>query len=296
MTNILVGTTSWTEKTLLDSKRFYPSNATTSAARLRYYATQFRIVEVDSSYYGLPAERNSLLWAERTPQGFVFDVKAFRLFTQHQTPLPVLPKDIVETLGGTKRKNLYYTDLPNEAREELWRRFRLSLEPLRKAEKLGVVLFQFPPWFVYKPSGLEYIAHCAEMLTGDQVAVEFRHRSWLNEKHADEVLAFERKHNLAHVVVDEPQGFVSSIPAKWEVTCQSVAVVRLHGRNRQTWEKKGLSTAAERFRYLYSQDELQELAPPIKSLAKEARMVHVLFNNCYGDDAQRNALDLRRFI
>ena len=172
----------------------------------------------------------------------------------------------------------------------------MSLEPLRKAGKLGVVLFQFPPWFVYKPSGLEYIAHCAEMLTGDQVAVEFRHRSWLNEKHADEVLAFEREHNLAHVVVDEPQGFVSSIPAVWEVTCQSVAVVRLHGRNRQTWAKKGLSTAAERFRYLYSQDELQELAPPIKSLAKEARMVHVLFNNCYGDYAQRNALDLRQLI
>ena len=104
MTNILVGTTSWTEKTLLDSKRFYPSNATTSAARLRYYATQFRIVEVDSSYYGLPAERNSLLWAERTPEGFVFDVKAFRLFTQHQTPLPALPKDILEALGTPKRR------------------------------------------------------------------------------------------------------------------------------------------------------------------------------------------------
>jgi uncharacterized protein YecE (DUF72 family) len=172
----------------------------------------------------------------------------------------------------------------------------LSLEPLRKAGKLGVVLFQFPPWFIYKPSGLEYIAHCAEMLTGDQVAVEFRHRSWLNEKHADEVLAFEREHNLAHVVVDEPQGFVSSIPAVWEVTCQNVAVVRLHGRNRETWTKKGLSTAAERFRYLYPQDELWELAPPIKSLAKKARMVHVLFNNCYGDYAQRNALDLRQLM
>jgi uncharacterized protein YecE (DUF72 family) len=84
------------------------------------------------------------------------------------------------------------------------------------------------------------------MLTGDQVAVEFRHQSWLNENHADDVLAFEREHNLTHVVVDEPQGFVSSIPAVWDVTCQSVAVVRLHGRNRQTWAKKGLSTAAER--------------------------------------------------
>lgn len=103
MTNILVGTTSWTEKTLLDSKRFYPSNATRSAARLRYYAIQFPIVEVD---HGLPSERNSLLWTERTPGGFVFDIKAFRLFTQHQTPLSALPKDIVEALGDTEKKNL----------------------------------------------------------------------------------------------------------------------------------------------------------------------------------------------
>ncbi|MGH8610058.1 MAG: DUF72 domain-containing protein [Gammaproteobacteria bacterium] len=161
-----------------------------------------------------------------TPEGFVFDVKAFRLFTQHQTPLSALPKGIVEALGNTEKETVYYSDLPSEAREELWRRFRLSLEPLRKAGKLGVVLFQFPPWFVYKPSALQYIAHCAEMLTGDQLAVEFRHRSWFNEKHADEVLVFDREHNLAHVVVDEPQGFVSSIPAVWEVTCQSVAVVR----------------------------------------------------------------------
>lgn len=171
----------------------------------------------------------------------------------------------------------------------------MSLEPLRKAGKLGVVLFQFPPWFVYKPSGLEYIAHCAEMLTDDQVAVEFRHQSWLNEKHADEVLAFERERNLAHVVVDEPQGFVSSIPAVWAVTCKRSGGAAARAQSPNVGEK-GLSTAAERFRYLYSQDELQELAPPIKSLAKEARMVHVLFNNCYGDYAQRNALDLRQLI
>ncbi len=84
MSRILVGTTFWTEKTLVESGRFYPPDVHTAEARLRYCATQFPVVEVDSSYYGLPSARNAALWVERTPDGFVFDVKAFRLFTQHR--------------------------------------------------------------------------------------------------------------------------------------------------------------------------------------------------------------------
>jgi uncharacterized protein YecE (DUF72 family) len=94
MSRILVGTTSWTEKTLVESRRFYPAEVHTAEDRLRFYATRFSVVEVDSSYYGLPSSRNASLWAERTPEGFVFDAKAFRLFTQHQTPPEALPKDI----------------------------------------------------------------------------------------------------------------------------------------------------------------------------------------------------------
>lgn len=104
MGRVLVGTTSWTEKTLIESGRFYPPQANTAEERLRYYATQFPVVEVDSTYYGLPSERNALLWAERTPPGFVFHVKAFRLFTQHQTPPQALPRDVRERLGPPPRK------------------------------------------------------------------------------------------------------------------------------------------------------------------------------------------------
>ena len=217
MGDILVGTASWADKSLLDSRLFYPKEAKSAEARLRYYATHFPLVEVDSSYYAMPAPQVAELWAQRTPASFVFDLKAFRLFTQHQTPPRVLPKDIQEALGPlAEKKNVYYADFPPELMAEMWRRFRLALEPLRHAGKLGAVLFQFPPWFYHRRSNLAHIAHCAQVLDGYQVAVEFRNRTWFDDKHRSEVLDFERKHRLAHVVVDEPQGFSSSIPSVWK--------------------------------------------------------------------------------
>ncbi len=295
MSRILVGTTSWTEKTLVESGRFYPPDVRTAEARLRYYATQFPVVEVDSSYYGLPSERNASLWVERTPDGFVFDVKAFRLFTQHQTPPEALPRDIRDGLSATQKKNFYYKDLPPELLDALWERFRSALDPLRRSGKLGVVLFQFAPWFVFRPSSLDLIAACAEQLPGYRIAVEFRNTSWFADKHLAETLAFEKKHDLVHVVVDEPQGFPSSVPAVWEATSPELAIVRLHGRNRATWQKKGIS-AAERFNYLYSDEELRELAGPVGELGKRTGELHVLFNNCYRDNAQRNALELKALM
>jgi len=295
MSRILVGTTSWTEKTLVESGRFYPPDVHTAQSRLRFYASRFPVVEVDSSYYGLPSTRNASLWAERTPNGFVFNVKAFRLFTQHQTPPDALPKDIREGLAPTAKKNLYYKDMPAEVLDELWERFRSALDPLRHSGKLGVVLFQFAPWFVFRRSSLDLIAACAERLPGDRIAVELRNKSWFAGKHLQETIAFEREHGLIHVAVDEPQGFPSSVPAVWEATSPDLAIVRLHGRDRATWVKKGIS-AAERFNYLYSGEELQELAGSVNGLGGHAKEFHVLFNNCYRDNAQRNALALQALM
>jgi len=295
MSRILVGTTSWTEQTLVESGHFYPPDVHTAEARLRYYATRFPIVEVDSSYYGLPSSRNASLWAERTPDGFVFDVKAFRLFTQHQTPPEALPKDIRETLTPAAKKNLYYKDVPPAVLDELWERFRSALDPLRREGKLGAVLFQFAPWFVFQPSSLDLIISFAERLPGDRIAVEFRNKPWFSEKRLAETVAFEREYDLVHVVVDEPQGFPSSVPAVWEATSPALAIVRLHGRNRATWAKKGIS-AAERFNYLYSDEELREISGHASELGEHADELHVLFNNCYRDNAQRNALGLRALM
>ncbi len=296
MSEILVGTASWTDKSLIQSGRFYPPQVTTPEDRLRYYATQFPVVEVDSSYYAMPSDRNAQLWAERMPDGFVFDVKAFRLFTQHQTPPQALPKDIQQALGTLSRKNVYYQDMPGDLLDQMWQRFETAIQPLKQAGKLGAVLFQFPPWFGYGTASLGHVEHCIERLAGYRLAVEFRNRTWFDDRHRERTLDFERANGIAHVVVDEPQGFASSIPLVWEAICPELAVVRLHGRNRATWAMKGLSSSAERFNYLYAEAELNELASPITALSREVRRVHVLFNNNYQDYGQRNALQLARIL
>jgi uncharacterized protein YecE (DUF72 family) len=290
MTNILVGTASWSDKSLLDSGLFYPKHAGTPEARLRYYASQFSLVEVDSSYYAIPTPQVAQQWAERTPDSFVFDIKAFRLFTQHQTSPAVLHKDIREALGhSVSEKNLYYADFPPEILDELWRRFRLALEPLDRAGKLRAVLFQFPPWFMCRRANFQHIERCAKMLEGYHVAVEFRNRTWLDEAHRHDVIAFERDLGVTHVVVDEPQGFASSVPAVWEATSPKLAIFRLHGRNLRTWEKKGLAASSERFDYEYSVDELREFVAPVQRLSSLAGETHVIFNVNLRDQGIRGA-------
>lgn len=296
MGEILVGTASWTDPTLIKSGRFYPPEAKTAEARLQYYASHFPLVEIDSTYYALPSPRTAQLWVERTPAHFVFDAKAFRLFTGHPAQPSALPADLRKALPATDKPNVYYADLPEEIRSELWRRFRLGLEPLRQSGKLGAVLLQFAPWFVFGDASFAHIEHCAKMLEDFRLAVEFRNKSWFGDRTRDKTLAFERDHALVHVVVDEPQGFASSVPQVWEVTCPDLAILRLHGRNREMWTRKGLASSAERFNYLYSTAELQTLASNAQDLARRARRVHVLFNNCHEDKAQRNAGEFRRIV
>ena len=296
MGDIRVGTASWTDKTLIDSQRFYPEDAKTADERLRFYATRFATVEVDSSYYGLPSARNAQLWAERTPADFSFVVKAFRLFTLHHTAPDALPKDIRVALGPLTKNNLYYTDLPEEIAIELWSRFRSALLPLQRANKLAGVLFQFPPWCLRSRVNYEHILRCKEILAGAQICVEFRNRTWFDDGHRDEVLQFERQHGVSHVVVDEPQGFASSIPWVSEVTAPSFVMVRLHGRNANTWDVKGLASSGERFNYLYSPAELDELADKVRPLAAKAQRTHVYFNNNFEDYGVRNALDFGRLL
>ena len=166
--------------------------------------------------------------------------------------------------------------------------------PLDSAGKLGVVLFQFPPWFYSGDQQREYIVACKERLAQYKIAVEFRHSSWVNEKNIDRTMSFLRDNNLPFVCVDEPQGFRSSVPPVVEAT-SDIALVRFHGRNRETWEKKGLSVT-ERFNYLYSEDELQEWVPGINELASKARQLHVLFNNCHQDKAIVNAGQVRLML
>lgn len=292
MGEILIGTCSWTDPTLVRSGRFYPGWARYAESRLRYYSTQFRLVEVDSSYYALPNEKTSRLWAERTEEGFVFDVKSFRLLTQHPTPLVALPPDVRDSLPEEvkERKNVYHRDLSREMLEEVWRRFESALLPLQEANKLGLIMLQFPPWFFPGREQREYIIACRQKLARYRVAVEFRHGSWMNEKNEQRTLDFLRDTGLTLVCVDEPQGFKTSLPPL-AVPTADVGVVRFHGRNTETWEKKGIG-AADRFNYLYNEDELEEWVPKVREMAEKTQQLHVLFNNCHEDKAVVNARQL----
>jgi uncharacterized protein YecE (DUF72 family) len=290
---IQVGTASWTDPTLIKSGRFYPKGVTSAAARLRFYATRFELVEVNSSYYALPSPANSLLWAERTPDSFTFNIKAFRLFTGHQTPLDALPPGLREALpDGDRKRNVYYKDVPAEIRDQLWTLFIDAISPLEDAGKLGAIHFQFPPWVFYSRAGFEHLEECRSRLPLNILSIEFRSPTWFAEGHRDKTLGFEREHGLVNVVVDEPQGFPNSVPQIWESTNPHLAVVRLHGRNAATWDVKGKTTASDRFNYDYPNDELSELATSIKQLARGVDRVQVVFNNNYGDQGQRNATTL----
>jgi uncharacterized protein YecE (DUF72 family) len=289
---IRVGTASWTDKTLIACGRFYPPGATTAEARLRHYAAQFPIVEVDSSYYAMPTPATAQLWAERTPPSFVMNVKAFRLFTGHQTAAKVLHADLREALGAVGEQPFFYGDVPAELRSELWLRFRDALLPLRAAGKLGLVHFQFPPWITCDAAGRAQVAHCAEQMAGFDLSAEFRHQSWFAPRDRESTLSFLRELSLAHTVVDGPQGFTNSVPALWEATHPRYALVRLHGRNARTWNIRGATSASDRFNYDYPETELSELVPRIERLALTALQTHVIFNNNMEDQGQRNARSL----
>jgi len=292
----LVGTASWTDKTLIACGRFYPKHATTAEARLRFYASEFGIVEVDSSYYAMPAPATAQLWAERTPEGFVMNVKAFRLFTGHQTSPTVLHRDIQQALAARGPKNLYYKDAPAEIRDELWRRFREALMPLRASGRLGLVHFQFPPWLRCNAEGRAHVALCVEHMAGHTVSVEFRHQSWFAGDECASTLAFERELGVVHTVVDGPQGFSNSVPAAWEATHPTHALLRLHGRNAETWNVKGATAASDRFNYDYRDDELAAIAACMRQLLPPLLKTHVIFNNNMEDQGQRNAKTLKGLL
>ncbi|TYB35179.1 DUF72 domain-containing protein [Micromonospora sp. AP08] len=283
MGDILVGTASWTDPTLLDSG-WYPATADTAEKRLSYYARQFPLVEVDATYYSPPAERTARLWVERTPPGFTFNVKAFSLLTGHPTRVSALYKDL---RPDTEKKNVYPDDLPPQAYEEVWTRFLSALDPLVEAGKLGAILFQFPPWFTIKRDNKQYLLEVARRCDPLRPVFEFRHASWFDGDNAEETLGFLRQHELPFVCVDMPQGHKSSVPPVLAATAD-LAVVRFHGHS-DKWTSKDIH---EKFGYDYSKRELRDWAPKLRELAGEAEHTHVLMNNCYRDYAQRNATTL----
>jgi uncharacterized protein YecE (DUF72 family) len=295
--NILVGTCSWTDPTLVGSGWYPDSIKDDPDKRLRYYAKHFPLVENDASYYALPSQKQAQLWAERTPDEFHMNFKAFATMTTHHTDPKRLPKDLREALPNEARakRRVYPKDFPKDTRDEIFARFWVGLEPLRKAGKLGAILLQYPDWFTISRDNKAEILRARELLPDDRLAVEFRNATWMSERNRAETLAFLRDNGLTYTVVDEPQGFPSSIPPVTAVTNDDLVIVRFHGRNAENWKKPGL-TAAERFDYLYSKKELTEWVPKIQEMAEDAAEIHLLMNNCYGAKAVNTAAQLAEMV
>jgi len=295
-----VGTCSWADEAL--SKHWYPKGVT-PGDRLAWYANHFDTVEVDSTYYRLPVPDLVERWAQRTPEGFTMHFKAFGLMTRHPVKKEALPPDLrdeapLDSRGRVERPS-------REFRAKVFELFLDALAPLRAEGKLGGILFQFPSYVVRKEASFDYIRWARDQLGDHDMLVEFRHVSWLDDVGRDETLAFLEEIGASHVVVDAPriEGAKNLVPTVAALTSPT-AYVRFHGRNAETWNKRG-GSAAERFDYLYSDEELREWVEPLRELAGQAQQAYAFFNNnATSDDghggrvaqAAVNAAQLRRLL
>lgn len=294
---VRLGTCSWTDKTLTHETTWYPKKSMKAAERLAYYAARFPMVEVDSTYYFPPTPEVCQSWVDRTPEGFVMNIKAWSLLTGH----PTFPNSLWEDLQDDvrpdlrDRRNLYKTHLTEAALAESWARFRHALWPLHEAGRLGAVLLQYPKWFHPGETRRRELMDARMALPEFKLCVEFRNAQWLEGDECEETFAFLEDNGLAYVCVDEPQGYPSSVPPVVAAT-NDLAVVRFHGQNAGTWDTDEDLTPAQRFCYRYSTAELQAWVPKIRELAASAEEVHVLMNNCYQDYAVDNAAEMAQLL
>ena len=294
---VRVGTASWTDPTMTRKGVFYPEGATSAEERLRFYARQFPLVEVDATYYALPSKENSELWVARTPDGFVFDIKAHALMTGQPSEVKRLPKELQEALPPPLRQKtrIYGKDLPADVLDAVWERFLGGIDPLARAGKLGALFFQFPSWVFPSNEARAQMLDAKRRLGELRFAVEFRHGSWFNEKNAERTLSFLAGNEIPYVIVDEPQGFKSSVPPVSAVTSRDLAVFRFHGHRSDTWEARNIPPN-QRFRYLYDEDQLGDWAVRVAEVARQTKEVHALMNNCSGNYGTTNARQLAELL
>lgn len=255
-----------------DHTDFYPPG-TRPGERLAYYARFFDLVEIDSTFYAPPDLRRVHAWIKAVPDDFTFDMKAHGSITGHlKTP-----------------------DAESQRRSALAIQ-REALAILGDAGRLGCLLCQFAPWVHRDDAGQALVERALEDFAGFPVAVEFRHRSWFAGSARTATLRWLRTTGAVHVVADEPQVSNACVPLVPEVTLPVLSVMRLHGRNRETWVKTGLASSQDRFDYLYREEELQELGALAQDLAEKAQEVHLLTNNNRANYAVQNALQLKGIL
>jgi uncharacterized protein YecE (DUF72 family) len=287
---ILVGTASWSDPGFVE--RWYPKKMP-AGERLQWYAQHFKMVEVNSTFYSVPEPRMVERWCAATPGDFTFDVKLHQLFSFHSTPAKLLPPDLQKLAETNPKGNVKWTP---ELQEALLGTFLRSMSIFRDARKLGVLLLQLSPAFSPRKHQLTKLQPLIDMLGGYDLAIEFRNRNWAVGDQLESTIDFVRKRRAVFVNVDAPPSdhFMVMPSDVDQVTNSDVAYLRLHGRNEKAYITG--RTVAARFDYDYSESEIAEVAQRSRKLAKEARELHVIFNNNNLDYAPRAALRLRKAL
>jgi uncharacterized protein YecE (DUF72 family) len=286
---IVVGTSSWADPGFV--AKWYPKGMA-ARDRLRWYAERFDAVEVNSSYYAIPDRGTVERWVGETPDGFSFDVKVHRLLSRHAATLDSLPPDLRPEAETNPRGRVLLT---SEIEQAMAMRLLEAVEPLVAAGRLSSFLCQLTPAFAPAKSELAELDPLIEALNPHRLAIEFRHRGWVEGDRAEETLSFLSERDVAFVCVDAPQEVhVPIMPAIDAVTRDDLAYVRAHGRNAEGYMSG--KTVAERFGWVYSDDELEEIAGRAKELASQADEVRVMFNNNRDDDAPTAARRLRQLL
>ncbi|MGI8435704.1 MAG: DUF72 domain-containing protein [Chthoniobacterales bacterium] len=287
---ILVGTASWSDPGFVE--RWYPKGMPASE-RLGWYAQHFEMVEVNSSFYAIPDLRMVERWIQQTPDDFVFNVKLHQLLSRHSAAAKLLPSALRKR-AQTDAKNRVQLDPEIEA--AVAREILRSVKLLRSAGKMGALLLQLSPAFSPRKHELQELEPLLELLEGEEVAIEFRNRNWAEGERLGELLEFLRAHSATLVSVDTPkeEHFTIMPRSLDEMTNPALAYLRLHGRDARAYTTG--KTVAARFNYDYSDAEIGEVAKRAQDLAKEAKQVHVVFNNNALDYAPHAALRLRKAL
>jgi uncharacterized protein YecE (DUF72 family) len=296
-TTIAFGVAGWTDPTLTAPGVFYPGDCRSPEDRLRFYASRYPMVEVDATYYAMPTRAVAAAWATRTPESFVFDVKAHALMTGHPTDVKRLPDWLRRELPGrlVAERRVVSHLLPATLMSEVWSRFRSALDPLRARGKLGAIMLQFPRWFTPTRASAAALRRAKSLLGDDLATVEFRNAAWLEGRVAARTIALLRELRLSYVIVDAPQGMESSMPPTVAVTDPRLAVFRLHGRRVATWEAKN-DPVTERYRYLYDRQQLSAWVPRVIDTAFNVARVHMTFNNNHANYATTNAAEMSELL
>jgi len=287
---ILVGTASWSDPGFIE--RWYPKKMP-AGERLGWYAQHFELVEVNATFYSVPEPRMVERWCAATPDDFTFDVKLHQLFSFHSTPAKLLPPDLQRRAATDAKGKVKSTP---DLQEALLKSFLRATSILNKAGKLGVLLLQLSPAFSLRKHQLVELEPLIEALSDYDLAIEFRNRNWATGDQLESTIDFLRGHRAIFVNVDAPASdHFTVMPSDVdEVTNSKAAYLRLHGRNAKAYITG--KTVAARFDYDYDDREIAEVAERSKKLAREARELHVIFNNNNLDYAPRSALGLRKAL